>query len=162
MSFRVTELQTLLGFAGRSKSGRKHELLGRALALLKCEGNLRVTTKIRDLYNRRNPRKMPMMVNPIPQRQPSRPGPSNVENAGIPVHPDVRLVGLPFFDHIDDLIKPTSLGKSSGFPFAFCSSPSQHFPLVLRICVLHACVSNKASCDVLGLDLLFERTKKAA
>ena len=31
MSFRVSELQVLLGFAGRTKSGRKHELLAKAL-----------------------------------------------------------------------------------------------------------------------------------
>ena len=35
MSFRVSELQVLLGFAGRNKSGRKHELLAKALHLLK-------------------------------------------------------------------------------------------------------------------------------
>ena len=35
ISFRNTELQTLLQFAGRSKVGRKNELLIRALELLK-------------------------------------------------------------------------------------------------------------------------------
>uniref|UniRef100_H3BJ41 Protein inhibitor of activated STAT 3 n=1 Tax=Mus musculus TaxID=10090 RepID=H3BJ41_MOUSE len=33
MSFRVSELQVLLGFAGRNKSGRKHELLAKALSV---------------------------------------------------------------------------------------------------------------------------------
>lgn len=35
MSFRVSELQMLLGTAGRNKSGRKHDLMSRALQLLK-------------------------------------------------------------------------------------------------------------------------------
>ena len=34
MSFRVSELQVLLGFAGRNKSGRKQELVTRALTLV--------------------------------------------------------------------------------------------------------------------------------
>jgi len=28
-----------------------------------------------------------------------------------PVHPDVKLKRLPFFDHMAELIKPSSLGK---------------------------------------------------
>jgi hypothetical protein len=35
ISFRNSELQTLLAFSGRSKAGRKQELLTRALSLLK-------------------------------------------------------------------------------------------------------------------------------
>jgi len=117
LSFRVSELQSLLGFAGRSKSGRKHELMGRALQMLKSDGNNPVRKKLRELYERRCPRKV---VVPQPQPQPravipqpvQRPSAINSDTTGVPVHPDVRLSHLPFFEHIDDLVRPTSLGKS--------------------------------------------------
>ena len=123
MSFRVSELQSLLGFAGRSKSGRKHELMGRALQMLKGEGSHNVKKKLRELYERRcGPRKVVVPTQPrtaiqprtvIPQQQPSQqPRPAiNSDTTGVPVHPDVRLSHLPFFEHIDDLVRPTSLGE---------------------------------------------------
>ncbi|XP_046752380.1 E3 SUMO-protein ligase PIAS2 isoform X1 [Diprion similis] len=49
LSFRVSELQMLLGFAGRNKSGRKNELQTRALELLRLRSHP-VQLKIRDLY----------------------------------------------------------------------------------------------------------------
>lgn len=55
-SLRVSELQVLLGFAGRNKSGCKHDLLMRALHLLKSGCSLAVQIKIRELYRCRNPR----------------------------------------------------------------------------------------------------------
>ncbi|XP_071478228.1 E3 SUMO-protein ligase PIAS2-like isoform X2 [Diadema antillarum] len=58
MSFRVTELQVLLGYAGRNKSGRKHELQARALSLLKNNCSTPVQIKIKDLYRRRFPRRL--------------------------------------------------------------------------------------------------------
>ena len=49
LRFRVPELQMLLGFAGRKKSGRKTELQARAVELLQfC--STPVETKIKDLY----------------------------------------------------------------------------------------------------------------
>jgi len=119
LSFRVSELQSLLGFAGRSKSGRKHELMGRALQMLKSDGNNPVRKKLRELYERRCPRKV---VVPQPQPRAVMPQPVqrssaiNSDTTGVPVHPDVRLSQLPFFEHIDDLVRPTSLGKSLWFP----------------------------------------------
>lgn len=118
LSFRVSELQSLLGFAGRSKSGRKHELMGRALQMLKSDGNNPVRKKLRELYERRCPRKV---VVPPPQPRAVIPQPVqrssalNSDTTGVPVHPDVRLSQLPFFEHIDDLVRPTSLGKSCFF-----------------------------------------------
>ncbi|XP_020627010.1 E3 SUMO-protein ligase PIAS3-like isoform X3 [Orbicella faveolata] len=112
LSFRVSELQSLLGFAGRSKSGRKHELMGRALQMLKSDGNNPVRKKLRELYERRCPRKVvvpqpqPRAVIPQPVQRPSA---INSDTTGVPVHPDVRLSHLPFFEHIDDLVRPTSL-----------------------------------------------------
>ncbi|XP_036385530.1 E3 SUMO-protein ligase PIAS2-like isoform X2 [Megalops cyprinoides] len=152
-SFRVSELQVLLGFAGRNKSGRKQELLLRALHLLKTECSPAVHSKIKELYRRRYPRTIealsdfsslkssvfssaivdsdlalaagyahgsgsvaqhPMTHSPIlfhetkpriDMQQPAPPIP--------PVHPDVQLKSLPFYDVLDVLIKPSSLGASS-------------------------------------------------
>ncbi|KAF4803788.1 E3 SUMO-protein ligase PIAS2 [Turdus rufiventris] len=158
-SFRVSELQVLLGFAGRNKSGRKHDLLMRALHLLKSGCSPAVQIKIRELYRRRYPRTIeglsdlsaikPAAFNldssssavepdlavagilPLPStsvtpqsssspvssvllqdtkthfemQQPSPPIP--------PVHPDVQLKSLPFYDVLDVLVKPTSLVQSS-------------------------------------------------
>ncbi|XP_022105641.1 E3 SUMO-protein ligase PIAS2-like [Acanthaster planci] len=66
MSFRVSELQVLLGYAGRNKSGRKHDLQTRGLALLKNGCSTSVQIKIRELYRRRFPRRL---INP-PQFMP--------------------------------------------------------------------------------------------
>jgi len=54
MTFRVTELQTLLGFAGKNKTGKKNDLQARAVNLLQ-RGNLTlsVQNKIRELYRQR-------------------------------------------------------------------------------------------------------------
>ncbi|XP_032867080.1 E3 SUMO-protein ligase PIAS2 isoform X2 [Tyto alba] len=181
-SFRVSELQVLLGFAGRNKSGRKHDLLMRALQLLKSGCSLAVQLKIRELYRCRYPTlteghsDLPSIksvtftfesnsssvepevavasAHPIPstsvmaqsssspissvilqdskprfeRQQPSPPIP--------PVHPDVQLKSLPFYDVLDVLIKPTSLVQNSiqRFQekfFIFALTPQQ----VREICI---------------------------
>ncbi|CAH6871898.1 Pias1 [Phodopus roborovskii] len=58
MSLRVSELQVLLGYAGRNKHGRKHELLTKALHLLKAGCSPAVQMKIKELYRRRFPQKI--------------------------------------------------------------------------------------------------------
>uniref|UniRef100_A0A8C4TAQ8 E3 SUMO-protein ligase PIAS1-like n=1 Tax=Erpetoichthys calabaricus TaxID=27687 RepID=A0A8C4TAQ8_ERPCA len=58
MSLRVSELQVLLGYAGRNKHGRKHELLTKALHLLKAGCSPAVQMKIKELYRRRFPTKI--------------------------------------------------------------------------------------------------------
>lgn len=50
MSFRVSELQVLLGYAGRNKTGRKTELLNRALQLVSRGASVPIQIKIRELY----------------------------------------------------------------------------------------------------------------
>ncbi|XP_055932610.1 E3 SUMO-protein ligase PIAS2-like [Argiope bruennichi] len=52
MNFRVSDLQVLLGFAGRNKTGKKQELQARALDLLKLNSPA-VNMKVRELHNRR-------------------------------------------------------------------------------------------------------------
>lgn len=164
MSLRVSELQVLLGYAGRNKHGRKHELLTKALHLLKTGCSPDVHMKIKELYRRRFPAKM------VPHSELVLPGPHHPATVGMvggggaalpagltqltyeghaghggapspaallplsllgpgkheltglthhlsasaplhPVHPDVKLQRLPFYDMLDELIKPTSLGE---------------------------------------------------
>lgn len=148
MSLRVSELQVLLGYAGRNKHGRKHELLTKALHLLKAGCSPAVQMKIKELYRRRFPTKMVSPValpgvhsasslsnlqlgfdshgSPSPLLPVSLLGPKHelslphLPSALHPVHPDVKLQRLPFYDVLDELIKPTSLGESSSFCPALC------------------------------------------
>jgi hypothetical protein len=130
-SFRVAELQELLGFANRSKTGRKHQLMGRALEMLKCDPGTKVRTKIRELYGNRFPRRMysaPYMPRQtysastgysrigessrnVSVLSPQRPSQSS-SSTSLPVHPDVKLRPLPFYDFKDVLVRPHSLGGS--------------------------------------------------
>lgn len=52
MNFRVSDLQLLLGFAGRNKTGKKQELQARALDLTKLRSPA-VEMKIKELHSRR-------------------------------------------------------------------------------------------------------------
>uniref|UniRef100_A0A8C2SXM9 Protein inhibitor of activated STAT 2 n=1 Tax=Coturnix japonica TaxID=93934 RepID=A0A8C2SXM9_COTJA len=181
-SFRVSELQVLLGFAGRNKSGRKHDLLMRALHLLKSGCSPAVQIKIRELYRRRYPRTIEGLsdlsaikpavfnldsssspvepdlavagIHPIPSTSVTPQSPSSPVSSVLlqdtkahfemqqpsppipPVHPDVQLKSLPFYDVLDVLIKPTSLVQSSiqRFQekfFIFALTPQQ----VREICI---------------------------
>ncbi|XP_061469793.1 E3 SUMO-protein ligase PIAS2-like isoform X5 [Rhineura floridana] len=181
-SFRVSELQVLLGFAGRNKSGRKHDLLMRALHLLKSGCSPAVQIKIRELYRRRYPRTIEGLsdlstvkpsvfsldsssspvepdlaaagLHPLPSTSVAPQSPSSPLSSVLlqdtkprfemqqpsppvpPVHPDVQLKSLPFYDVLDVLIKPTSLVQSSiqRFQekfFIFALTPQQ----VREICI---------------------------
>ncbi|XP_051497664.1 E3 SUMO-protein ligase PIAS2-like isoform X3 [Apus apus] len=181
-SFRVSELQVLLGFAGRNKSGRKHDLLMRALHILKSGCSPAVQIKIRELYRRRYPRTIEGLsdlpaikpavfnldsssspiqpdlavagIHPLPSTSVTARSPSSPVSSVFlqdtkphfemqqpsppipPVHPDVRLKSLPFYDVLDVLIKPTSLVQSSiqRFQekfFIFALTPQQ----VREICI---------------------------
>lgn len=143
MSFRVSDLQMLLGFVGRSKSGLKHELVTRALQLVQFDCSPELFKKIKELYETRYAKKS---SEPVPQ--PHRPldpltmhstydragtvprTPLSGPNIDYPVlygkylnglgrlptktlKPEVRLVKLPFFNMLDELLKPTELGESA-------------------------------------------------
>ncbi|NXN37344.1 PIAS3 ligase, partial [Rhinoptilus africanus] len=166
MSFRVSELQVLLGFAGRNKSGRKHELLAKALQLLKSACSPAVQMKIKELYRRRFPRKiltpsdlsmLHVQAGQLPSATalsqgtvchlpydhgaaavptallPPAPGPkheTDVQHLSPPVHPDVKMKRLPFYDVYDELIKPTTLASTNSqrfeeAHFTFALTPQQ-------------------------------------
>ncbi|XP_069603004.1 E3 SUMO-protein ligase PIAS2 isoform X2 [Ranitomeya imitator] len=180
-SFRVSELQVLLGFAGRNKSGRKHDLLMRALHLLKNGCSPAVQIKIKELYRRRFPRNLeagPGLssirsnvfnldsnssvdsdlalagIHSLPSTSVATHSPASPLGTVLlqdtkphfdlqqlsppipPVHPDVHLRSLPFYDVLDVLIKPTSLVQNSlqRFQekfFIFALTPQQ----VREICI---------------------------
>ncbi|XP_015266290.1 PREDICTED: E3 SUMO-protein ligase PIAS3 [Gekko japonicus] len=173
MSFRVSELQVLLGFAGRNKSGRKHELLTKALQLLKSGCSPAVQMKIKELYRRRFPRKiltpsdlsmLHLQTGQLPSATALTQGAmchlpynngsvTSTVPAGIlppvpmlgpkhetdvphlsppihPVHPDVKMRRLPFYDVYDELIKPTTLASVNSQRFeegqySFVLTPQQ-------------------------------------
>ncbi|XP_058633396.1 E3 SUMO-protein ligase PIAS2 isoform X4 [Onychostoma macrolepis] len=160
-SFRVSELQVLLGFAGRNKSGRKHELLLRALHLLRSGCSPAVQIKIKELYRRRYPRTFDGLQDLVALKSsiksyfqidsgatvvssdlPLQTGHSdllqqhlvscdssvfheskpmmNMQQATplmAPVHPDVQMKSLPFYDVLDVLIKPSSLAHLADLYF---------------------------------------------
>ncbi|XP_052008758.1 E3 SUMO-protein ligase PIAS1-like isoform X2 [Xyrauchen texanus] len=166
MSLRVSELQVLLGYAGRNKHGRKHELLTKAIHLLKAGCSPAVQMKIKELYRRRFPTKM---VSPTDLSLSGIHSSSGGASAGLaasltqlgfdghgspsllpvtllgpkhelglphlpstlhPVHPDVKLQRLPFYDVLDELIRPTSLASDNNQRFqetcfAFALTPQQ-------------------------------------
>ncbi|KAF7687494.1 E3 SUMO-protein ligase PIAS2 isoform X1 [Silurus meridionalis] len=155
--FRVSELQVLLGFAGRNKSGRKNELLLRALYLLKSDCSPAVSLKIKDLYRRRYPRTLDTLAELSSLKSSIKSYLESEERSTLesldfclsaspsdsvhqhlvpfestvfhdskprmnmqqptplmpPVHPDVQMKSLPFYDVLDVLIKPSSLGAST-------------------------------------------------
>jgi len=186
-SFRVSELQLLLGFAGRNKYGKKEELLARALELVKIRSSP-LQAKIRELYKASqasqevadmmgpngqpiNPYAGMAYANNLTQlmglggaysniqqqslqgRNPynsgyppnsaqamgGHPGHPGMFNSGyqqvapsrtIPLHPNVKLQRLPFYDIHAELLKPATLIAQGGnrfqeAQFTFVLSPTQ-------------------------------------
>ncbi|XP_070600120.1 E3 SUMO-protein ligase PIAS4 isoform X1 [Erythrolamprus reginae] len=171
MSFRVSDLQMLLGFVGRSKSGLKHELVTRALQLVQFDCSPELFKKIKEIYETRYakisesgqpPQQQPLP--PPPQHRPpsealsihssydrnsavTRTGLSTTPNIDYPslygkylnglgrlpvkpVKPEVRLVKLPFYTILDELLKPTELvpqnnEKLQESPCVFALTPRQ-------------------------------------
>ncbi|XP_075720319.1 E3 SUMO-protein ligase PIAS4 isoform X1 [Rhinoderma darwinii] len=166
MSFRVSDLQVLLGYVGRSKSGLKHELVTRALQLVQFDCSPEVFKKIKELYETRYSKKVTDVVPAAPVQPPHRSpdslavhpsydhgttgprtslSPTNMDYPAlygkhvnglsrlppkILTKPEVRLVKLPFYDVVDELLKPTELvaqnsEKLQDSPCVFVLSPRQ-------------------------------------
>ncbi|KAL2294854.1 hypothetical protein Nmel_017992 [Mimus melanotis] len=162
MSFRVSDLQMLLGFVGRSKSGLKHELVTRALQLVQFDCSPEVFKKIKELYETRYNKKgsdvapppagAPHRAEPLPLHASYERGsavPRTLPAASIDypalygkylnglgrlppkvAKPEVRLVKLPFYTTLDELLKPTELvpqnnEKLQESPCIFALTPRQ-------------------------------------
>ncbi|NWR25572.1 PIAS2 ligase, partial [Emberiza fucata] len=89
-SFRVSELQVLLGFAGRNKSGRKCDLLMRALHLLKSGCSPAVQIKIQELYRHRYPR----TIEGLSDLSAIKPAVFNLDSSSSPAEPDLTVAGI--------------------------------------------------------------------
>lgn len=149
MSFRVSDLQTLLGFVGRSKSGLKHELVTRALQLVQFDCSPELFKKIKEIYETRyaKPSDLVQSSQLPPQHRPQPAETLSLNSSydrnntvartalstpsidypalygkylnGLgrlpvkPVKPEVRLVKLPFYTILDELVKPIELGELS-------------------------------------------------
>ena len=80
----------LLSFAGRNKNERKHDLLMRALHLLKCGCNPMGQIKIRELHRRR----YPWMLEGLSDLSTIKKSPVFSLDAGSsPVEPDLAVAG---------------------------------------------------------------------
>lgn len=123
LGFRISELQALLRFAGRNKSGLKHELVSRALQLLRTSCSAEILKKIQDLHAQRNGL---TPTNAQSQQLLSAPTfPLHSSEAALNARTSVpichtgkddtkskvRLTKLPFYEILDDLMKPTDLGR---------------------------------------------------
>ena len=104
-SFRVAELQSLLSAFGRSKVGRKQELLLRTLDLYKDPKLAsRMHAKVKELERSRHShhRSHPYATH----------GPPISSSPFYPVNPDVKLAALPFHEKWMTLVRPTTLNCS--------------------------------------------------
>jgi len=152
LAFRMSELQTLMVFAGRSKTGRKQDLQAKAVELCKLNAN-DINIKIKELNS-----SMYRSIGPTSSSPPasyssspstsstSRPAPtySNPVNVPIlptaapttqssshhlsyPTYPDVSLKKLPFYRLEETLLKPCSLQPSGSARFQ-----EQKFSFILK------------------------------
>jgi hypothetical protein len=60
-----------------------------------------------------------MYPNNMYQYQPKASPPASAAS-NYPVHPDVRLKRLPFFDLMGELLKPSSLGMKTAYCWSIC------------------------------------------
>ncbi|XP_059494413.1 E3 SUMO-protein ligase PIAS4-like isoform X4 [Stegostoma tigrinum] len=121
LGFRVSELQVLLGFAGRNKSGLKHELVSRALQLVRNNCSSEILKKIQDLhahrYSTRSSNAQCQQLPPAPTFPLHSSEAALNARTSVPIchtgkadtKSKVRLTKLPFYEILDDLMKPTDL-----------------------------------------------------
>lgn len=150
-SFRVSDLQTLLASMGRSKSGLKQDLVGRALRLVQTEYSPELLKNVRQLYESRFPKSAAWLPARRPEGVPvsysslsSSPsltsqGTDYLNGISKPLHTpatEVRLVPLPFYQTLETLLPPTELGKckpssyTKVLLFSFCWLVPTFVPVV--------------------------------
>ncbi|KAL4608077.1 E3 SUMO-protein ligase PIAS4-like [Arapaima gigas] len=123
-SFRVLDLQTLLTSMGRSRSGLKQDLVGRALRLVQTEYSPELLKTIRQLYESRFPKAPSWVAQRRPDAVPqvysahSSPPVPSVHGTdylnGLPKPTsssasEVKLAHLPFYQTLETLMPPTEL-----------------------------------------------------
>ncbi|KAM7410160.1 hypothetical protein PAMA_001553 [Pampus argenteus] len=123
-SFRVSDLQTLLASMGRSKSGLKQDLVGRALRLVQTEYSPELLKNVRQLYESRFPKTSGWLAARRPEGVPvaysSLSSSPTATSQGadylngisklIPTSAaEVKLVPLPFYQTMETLLSPTEL-----------------------------------------------------
>ncbi|KAM4629274.1 E3 SUMO-protein ligase PIAS4-A [Polymixia lowei] len=123
-SFRVSDLQTLLASMGRSKSGLKQDLVGRALRLVQTEYSPELLKNVRQLYESRFPKTSGWLAARRPEGVPvaysslsSSPtatsqGADYLNGISKPISApaaEVKLVPLPFYQTLETLLPPTEL-----------------------------------------------------
>nr|CAB3264850.1 PIAS protein inhibitor of activated STAT [Phallusia mammillata] len=119
MCFRVSELQVLLGHAGRNKSGRKHELMSRALQLIRSSGtNKSIRSKIVDLYGKRFPHSMNRSQDTNHDKNHLGDTAHNNNNSSQAKEEEkgvkVKFCPLPFYEFVSAVLNPSPLYGYSG------------------------------------------------
>uniref|UniRef100_A0A4W6CYF1 Protein inhibitor of activated STAT, 4a n=1 Tax=Lates calcarifer TaxID=8187 RepID=A0A4W6CYF1_LATCA len=123
-SFRVSDLQTLLASMGRSKSGLKQDLVGRALRLVQTEYSPELLKNVRQLYESRFPKTSGWLAARRPEGVPvaysplshsptaTSQGADYLNGISKPIPTpaaEVKLVPLPFYQTLETLLSPTEL-----------------------------------------------------
>lgn len=149
LAFRMSELQTLMVFAGRSKTGRKTDLQDRAVALCRLNSN-DINLKIKELsatmykslgssadpsYSSSSSTSTVSRASSVSYSNPctdpilpSNPGPtSQAHQLSYPTYPDVTMKKLPFFKLEETLLKPCSLQPNGNARFQ-----EQTFTFILK------------------------------
>ncbi|XP_027025550.1 E3 SUMO-protein ligase PIAS4-A isoform X1 [Tachysurus fulvidraco] len=124
-SFRVSDLQTLLASMGRSKSGLKQDLVGRALRLVQTEYSPELLKNVRQLYETRFPKAPGWLAARRPEAIPAVSYPTinssprstaqgtdylnGMPKLAAPPAAEVKLVPLPFYHNLETLLPPTEL-----------------------------------------------------
>jgi len=146
-AFRMSELQTLMIFAGRSKTGRKVDLVERAVKLVELNSpdiNLKIKELSAAMYKSLGLGDIPSpggsstsrvgvtYSNPYTDPIPTEATPSSNSNHQLiyPTYPDVTLKKLPFYKIEETLLKPCSLQPNGNArfqeqTFTFYLTPTQ-------------------------------------
>lgn len=139
-AFRMSELQNLMIFAGRSKAGRKTDLQARAKELVRLNSsdiNIKIKELTSTMYKTLGTNSAststtsnatPSYSNPY--TDPIPPSPPPTHKLVYPTYPDVSLKKLPFYKIEETLLKPCSLqpngnGRFQEQNFTFYLTPGQ-------------------------------------
>jgi len=136
-AFRMSELQNLMVFAGRSKAGRKTDLQARAVDLVRLNSsdiNLKIkelsSSMYRSLGSTSATTSNAGSTYSNPYTDPIPPSPPQTHKLVYPTYPDVSLKKLPFYKIEETLLKPCSLqpngnGRFQEQTFTFYLTPGQ-------------------------------------